>query len=158
MPILVHLADEKDSKKIISGGIKIGKYRRGIYCMPVLPDFYVPHQWLRELKSTGAKTLVGIYFRMDSEQLVFAAKYGTNHKYITLGEAIKEIITIEDPLGYELIIDRKIEPEEIQKLRHLPQIIGWRYMPDSHYRKPCTCEYCTRSNIKGRRIREKGER
>jgi len=104
MPILVHLADEKDSKKIISGGIKIGKYRRGIYCMPVLPDFYVPHQWLRELKSTGAKTLVGIYFRMDSEQLVFAAKYGTNHKYITLGKAIKEIITIEDPLGYELII------------------------------------------------------
>ncbi len=157
MPILVHLADEKDSKKITSGGIKIGKYQRGIYCMPVLQNFYVSHQWLRELKSSGAKTLVGIYFRVDSSQLVYAGRYGKNHKRISLGDAIKEIMTIDDPLGYELIIDRKIDPGEIKKIRHLPQTIGWRYMPDSHNRKPCTCEYCTRGIIKGKRIRNKGE-
>lgn len=66
-------------------------------------------------------------------------------------------MTLEHPLGYELIIDRKIEPDEIQKIRHLPQTIGWRYMPDSHSRKPCTCEYCTRGTIKGIRLRKEEE-
>ena len=66
-------------------------------------------------------------------------------------------MALEDPLGYELIIDRKIEPNEIKKARHLPQLIGWRYMPDSHTKKPCICEYCTRGTIKGNRLRKKAE-
>jgi hypothetical protein len=97
MPILVHLADEKHSKKILNGGIKIGKTKKGIYCMPVLQNFYVTHQWLRELKSAGAKTYVGVYFRIDSSELVYAGKYTHPHRHIPLGEAIKEIMTLDDP-------------------------------------------------------------
>jgi hypothetical protein len=124
--------------------------------MPVLPNFYVTHQWLRELKRNGVKTFIGVYFKVDSAELVFAGKWNEPHKHITLGEAIKEIMTLEDPLGYELIVDRKIEPNEIEKVKSLPQTIGWRYWPYSKGKRPfCSCEYCIRSSIKANRIRER---
>jgi hypothetical protein len=151
MPTLVHLADEKNSKKIIQNGLKTGRYGTGVYCMPVLPNFYVSHQWLRELKRSGARSYVGVYFKAPSSEMVYAGKYGQKHRHITLGEAINEIMSLEDPLGYELIIDRKIEPGEITNVKHLPQTLGWRYFPGSHNKKPCNCEYCLRGNIKGKR-------
>lgn len=155
MPILVHLADQRNAQRIVNGGIKAGKFSRGIFCMPVLPNFYVTHQWLRELKKGGVKAFVGVYFRVDSTELVFAGKYNEPHKHIPLGQAIKEITSLEDPLGYELIIDRKIGPKEIEKVRNLPQTIGWRYKPSSHGDRPCACDYCIRGRIKANRIREK---
>lgn len=137
MPVLVHLADERDAKRILKSGIKPGKYSTGIYCMPVLPDFYITHQWLRELKRNGAKTYVGVYFGLSSSQMVFAGKYNKAHKHIVLGQAIKEIMSIADPLGYELIINRKIEAGEIKKIRNLPQTTGWRYKQGAKGTKPC---------------------
>jgi hypothetical protein len=151
MPTLVHLADEKISSKIIKNGIKTGKYGTGVYCLPVLPCFYVSHQWLRELKRNGARTFVGVYFKISSHEMVFAVRYGQTHRFIKVGEAIKEIMTLEDPLGYEIIIGRKILPEEITRLKKLPQVVGWRYSPNSHNKKPCNCEYCLRGEIKGRK-------
>ena len=151
MPTLVHRADQKDSKKIFNGGIAIGKGRQGIYCMPVLQNFYVSHQWLRELKRRGIKTFVGVYFKIGSSEIVFAGEYGKPHIKLTLGDAIKKIMSIQDPLGYELIITRKIEPKEITKIKNLPQTIGWRYKPGSHGNSPCTCGFCQRGNIKGRK-------
>ena len=155
MPTLVHLADERDTQKILNGGIKVGKYRSGIFCMPVLPNFYITHQWLRELKRRGVKTFAGVYFRVDSSQMVFAGRYNQEHTHITLGQAIKEIMSLDDPLGYELIIDRKIEPKEIDKIRSLPQNIGWRYQPGSKGKKPCSCDYCIKGDIKANKIRER---
>lgn len=155
MPTLVHLADERDIARILKNGIKPGKYRTGVFCMPVLPDFYVTHQWLRELKRRGVNSFAGIYFKVDSSQMVYAGRYNHQHKYITLGAAIKEIMSINDPLGYELIIDRKIEPEEITKIKALSQTIGWRYKPNAHGTKPCACDYCIRTDIKANRLREK---
>jgi hypothetical protein len=155
MPILVHLADERNADKIKKNGIKHSRYRTGVFCMPVLQNFFITHQWLRELKQGGARTLVGIYFRMNSSEKVYAGKYGNPHRYITLGTAIKEIMSMPDPLGYELIIPRKIEASEITKIKYLPQTLGWRYMPDSHNKKPCNCEYCLRGTIKGRKTKNR---
>ncbi len=129
MPTLVHLADEKEASNIKRNGIKIGKFRQGIFCIPVMQSFYLSHQWLRELKRRGVKTFVGVYFKVDSKAKVFAGKYNSEHRYIELGQAIKEIQTIDDPLGYEIIIDRKIDAKEIEKIKNLPQNIGWRYKP-----------------------------
>jgi hypothetical protein len=157
MPILVHLADERESSNILRNGIKIGKFRRGIFCMPVMQNFYLSHQWLRELKRRGVKSYVGVYFKADSKVKVFAGKYNTEHKYLELGQAIKEIQSIEDPLGYELIIERKIEAKEIVKIKNLPQNIGWRYKPRSNGLKPCSCDYCIRGTMKASRIRKKYE-
>ncbi len=74
---------------------------------------------VRELKRNGARSFIGIYFRLDTKTLVYAGKYNEPHRQIELGVAIKEIMTFEDPLGYELIVDRKIEPKEIDKIRFL---------------------------------------
>lgn len=155
MPTLVHLADEKNSAKIIRNGLKTGRYGTGIYCMPVLPNFYVSHQWLRELKRNGAKSYIGVYFKLASAEMVYAGRYGKKHRYISLGEAIREIMSLEDPLGYELIVERKILPAEIHKIKRLPQTLGWRYFPGSHNKKPCNCEYCLRGNINGRKTKER---
>lgn len=154
MATLVHLADEKDAESIKKNGIKINKYRNGIFCMPVLPNFYVTHQWLRELKRNGVKTLVGVYFKLDNKSMVYASKYNEQHNYITLEQAIKEIKSLEDPLGYELIIERKILPSEITKIKNLPQNIGWRYNPATRKRF-CNCSYCLKGSIGAKRIREK---
>ncbi len=157
MPTLVHLADEREAANIRRNGIKIGKYRHGIFCMPVLQNFYLSHQWLRELKRRGVKTFVGVYFKADSKTKVYAGKYNTDHKHIELGQAIREIQTMDDPLGYEIIIDRKIEAKEIQKIKGLPQNLGWRYKPRSNGQRPCSCNYCIRSSIRANKIREKYE-
>ena len=155
MPTLVHLADEKNSQQIIKNGLKTGKYGNGVYCMPVLPNFFVSHQWLRELKRGGVKSYVGVYFKVTSAEMVFAGKYGQQHRHITLGEAIKEVLGLADPLGYELILDRKILPEEIIRIKNLPQTLGWRYFPGSHNKKPCNCEYCLRGTIKGNKTQKR---
>ena len=155
MPTLIHLADERDSKKIFKAGITIGKGRNGIYCMPVLQNFYVSHQWLRELKRCGTKTFVAVYFKIPSDEMVYAGKYWKQHKHLTLGIAIKKIMIMEDPLGYELIITRKIEAKEINKIKSLPQTTGWRYKLGSHASKPCPCDFCQKGKIKGRKMKNR---
>jgi hypothetical protein len=37
----------------------------------------------------------------------------------------------------------------------LPQNIGWRYKPKANGLKPCGCDYCIKSTIKGNRVRQK---
>jgi len=140
---------------IFKNGIKVGKRAPGIFCMPVLTNFFVTHQWLRELKRNGARTFVGVYFKLYSDVMVFAGKYGQDHRQITLGDAISEIMSLDDPLGYELIIDRKVTPKEIVQIKHLPQTLGWRYMPDSHGTRPCYCEFCLKGAIKGKRTKKR---
>ncbi len=153
MPTLVHLADEKDATSIKRNGIKIGKHRQGIYCMPVTPNFFMSHQWLRELKRRGVKTYVAVYFKAPSKTMVYAGYFNSDHKHITLGEAIKEMQ--DTPLGYELIIDRKIEAKEIEKIINITQTVGWRVSPDAKGRKPCSCDFCIRGDIKANRLRQK---
>ena len=159
MPLLVHLADERNSASIIKNGIKPGKGRKGIFCMPVLQSFYISHQWLRELKRDGARSYIGVYFKLDSNTMVYAGKYHEPHRHIPLGQAIREIRSMKDPLGYELIIDRKIEAKEIGRIRNLPQHVGWRYFPASHEKGiGCICAMCLpRGSIKAKRLRDKAE-
>lgn len=159
MPTLVHLADERDSDKILSGGLRIGKWRKGIFFMPVTQDFNVSHQWLRELKRRGIRTFVGVYFHLSSDEMVWFGKYHQGHQKMELGKALSEFLKAEDKLGFEFLIERKIESKEIEKIRHLPQTIGWRYSPDSHSRKlSCACPICiSPGEINGRKKREKIE-
>ena len=79
MPTLVHLASEREASSIKKNGIKIGKHRQGIYCMPILQNFYLSHQWLRELKRRGINTFVGVYFKLDSKTKVYAGRYNQDH-------------------------------------------------------------------------------
>lgn len=143
MPILIHIADEKNAKKILKNGIKIGKHRKGIFFMPITQDFFGSHQWIRELKRRGIKTFVGVYFKIKSEELVWYGKYNEKHLKGTLGSGIRKFMDENDRLGYEFLIERKIEPSEIYKIRSVPQNVGWRYSPNSHQRPlSCACPMC----------------
>jgi hypothetical protein len=48
--MLVHIANEDETASIRRSGIRIGKFRDGVYAMPVLENFVVSNQWLRELR------------------------------------------------------------------------------------------------------------
>ncbi|MBL8869790.1 MAG: hypothetical protein JNK90_08340 [Planctomycetaceae bacterium] len=166
MALFVHLAPEKEVNSILRGGIKPRRlkiplkegYDRIVFAMPVTDDFYVSHQWLRELKRRGQRTIVGVYFRIPDEQPVMVGHYNQNHQVLSATEAVGVVFNAEQSEGFEVIIPRKIEPSEIQKIHSVPQVIGWRYYPGAKGQKPCGCSYCTKGDINSKRIRDAYEK
>jgi hypothetical protein len=159
MPLLVHIAPEKEVGSIRRAGIRIGKGRDGIYAMPVLRNFVVSHQWLRELKRSGARTLCAVHFRIPDGETVLMGHYSKEHVPVTAAQAARAIMQADDPLGMQIIVPRGIGPKEIHAIRSVPQVVGWRYFPGAHARQPCGCPYCqSRGGIKTRKLREQYER
>jgi hypothetical protein len=119
VPLLVHITNEDETESVRRSGIKIGKYREGVYAMPVLPNFIVSNQWLRELKRrvSGSRTLSAIHFRIPDTETVYMGHYSQEHVELTAAEAAGAIMHAEDPLGMEIIIPRAIEAKEIHEIR-----------------------------------------
>ena len=171
MPTFVHLAPERDVKRIVAHSIKGARRHlrvkagyeeiaHAVYCMPILPgNFHMTHQWLRELKRSGQRTMVGIYFSLKSDEPVWVGRYNEPHRNVSAGEAIKILMEVADAEGWEITVPRSIAAKEIKKTRTLPQNVGWRYMPKSHTTKPfCPCPYCIPpGSIKSRRLRDRLE-
>ena len=140
MAMMVHLTDELTAKKIGRGGIKGRQWKlgdqlpgrtRAVFCMPVLQDFYTSHQWLRELKCRRTKKMVGVYFRIPDDELAQFGYFNQQQELLPVHLAIKKLIALPDPMGYEMILLRSVTRVEVHKIRALPQTIGWRYMPDA---------------------------
>jgi hypothetical protein len=108
VPLLVHITNEDETESVRRSGIKIGKYRDGVYAMPVLQNFIVSNQWLRELKRrvSGSRTLSAIHFRIPDTETVYMGHYSQEHVEVTAAEAAGAIMHAEDPLGMEIIIPR----------------------------------------------------
>ena len=174
MPTLVHLTSHKNVKRILHYGItgvKSNVYcefegqqlnkeiKKAVYCMPILQNYYISHQWLRELKRGGQKNFVGIHFRLGAEQLVWVGHYNRQHIQVTVNEAIARIMNTPEPQGYEIIIPRSINSNEIHKVKHLPQVLGWRYYPEAHSNKPtCACLMCIPiGTIRSKKLRQRLE-
>lgn len=161
MPIFVHLAPESRVALIRRNGIcrlrkASGERPRGIFAMPVTRNFYVSHQWLRELKRRGQGIIAGVYFRIPDGESVWIGHYNQSHRQMTAAEAAAEFISAENCEGWEVIIPRRVAAKEIHRVRSLPQVVGWRYFPGSKGRPPfCTCKYCTRGEYGARRLRER---
>ena len=161
MPMFVHLAAESRVALIRRNGI--GRLRKpsgslpgGIYAMPVTRNFYVSHQWLRELKRRGQGPIAGVYFRIPDGESVWVGHYGQAHRQMTAAEAVAEFLAAEGREGWEVIIPRRIEAEEIHRVRALPQIVGWRFSPAAKGKPPfCTCKYCTRGEYGAARLRKR---
>ncbi|MBL9081424.1 MAG: hypothetical protein JNK76_06435 [Planctomycetales bacterium] len=157
MAMFVHLAPAKSSAKIRRNGINRLRKKSvptpGIYAMPVVRNFFVSHQWLRELKRSGAGPIAGVYFRIADDQEVWVAHYRNAHQRMTAAEAAGVIMHSEEPEGFEVIIPRAIAASEIHRIRTLRQVIGWRYFPGAHGRKPCGCPYCQRSMYGAKKLR-----
>ena len=155
MPMLVHIASEKDIGSIRRAGLRIPKDREGVYAMPVLKNFMVSHQWLRELKRGGGRTLCAVHFRIPDGESVLMGHYNSAPVTLTAARAAHAIMHADDPLGMQIVIPRGILPKEIHAVRNVPQVIGWRYFPGAHGRKPCGCPACVgRGAFKARKLRE----
>jgi hypothetical protein len=164
MAMFVHLTTEENSDAIRRSGIRrqatgLETPPRGCYAMPVVRNFFVSHQWLRELKRGRAGgPFVGVHFRIPDDQEVWVGHYGRNHGAMSASEAIATFDEAEDRMGWEVIIPRRIEASEIHRIRHLPQVLGWRYFPGSNGKPPaCTCKYCIGGTYGSNRFRAKFE-
>jgi|GEM_PF-511237 len=153
MPLFVHLTPERNARSIERAGLRGS---RGVFCLPVLPDYGRTHQWLRELKRSGQRTIVAIDFRLPAERRVLVGLYNRPHLETTAGAAAGVILAAQDSAGYEVIVPEPIGPRAIQRVRQLSQVIGWRYSPEAKGRVPCGCPACLgRGEIRSRELRQR---
>jgi hypothetical protein len=111
--------------------------------MPVIPDFYASHQWVREIKQyNSGNNIIAVYFKIPDEEMVFCGKYNERLIEAKAAEAHKLFMLLEDKMGFQVIAVRKILKPEITKVKNIPQITGWRHFPKSHERKRCLCPAC----------------
>ena len=91
MPIFVHLTPAKNLKTIMGNGIKLERKRgvrpRGVFAMPVTRNFYISHQWLRELKRRGQRAFVGVYFWVPDDAPVSVGHYNSQHQLMGAAQA-----------------------------------------------------------------------
>jgi len=161
MAMFVHLTLESQAKRIRRNGIN--RLRRpyanlpgGIFAVPVTRNFYASHQWLRELKRRNRGLIIAIYFRIPDDEMVWLGHYGNVHHKLSAAQAVAEFTSAADPLGWEVIIPRRIAANEIHKARMISQVIGWRFHPKAKGKPPfCTCKYCQRGEYGSRRLRKR---
>nr|WP_156469931.1 HEAT repeat domain-containing protein [Leptospira alstonii] len=147
MSIFLHLTSLQNKNRIFRSGIKTSpvhyeNIRRGIFCMPVIPDFSITHQWLREIKRFSNGPVIGVYFRIADSELVWSGKYNEELLSSSAVESFQTLGSIEDPFGFQVILPRKVARKEIVKIKNLPQTIGWRYSPEARKKPRCLCPAC----------------
>jgi hypothetical protein len=155
MVTFIHITDKNSEKPILRSGIKLVKRRsgiRGVYAMPVIPDFTTTHQWSRELKRQPIRTLICVQFKVPDEEPVLVGKYNGEKLQMTAAEALGTILEHTDPMGLEVIFPRKIAPGEITRAYLAPRVTGWRYYPTAKGRKPCHCKWCNSGEIRAQRL------
>src|SRR5215471_14576135 len=113
--MFVHLGDARAVASYRRSGIRVspGRVRpAGVFAMPVLPDYFASHQWLRELRRRGVRSFVGIYFRVRDAEDVFVGHYRHAHVRMSAAAAAKLILNATDARGYEVIVPRRIESRD----------------------------------------------
>jgi hypothetical protein len=161
MAMIVHLTPESRVALIRRNGIRrlrkaVGEFPGGVFAVPVTRNFYISHQWLRELKRGHRSSIFGMYLRIPDSEQVWVDNYGQTHRWMTAAEAVAEFITAEDAQGWEVIIPRRIDADELHQVRQLPQVVGWRFSPSAKGKPPfCTCNFCTRGEYGAQKLRER---
>ncbi|MBD5782309.1 hypothetical protein IEN85_22610 [Pelagicoccus sp. NFK12] len=88
------------------------------------------------------KNYAAVHFRLPDDQMVWAGKYALEHRHLPISEAIGEFLKLEDPMGYEFYLERKVSPKEVVRIRNQSRPIGWRYSPNAKRTTPCYCPAC----------------
>ncbi|MGE3228888.1 MAG: hypothetical protein AB7J30_05575 [Hyphomicrobium sp.] len=163
MPLFVHIAPEPVAKRIRRSGIAPRRLRvphagfdRLVWAFPVMESYTLTHQWARELKRSGARTMVAVTFRIADGEPVFAHHYNAEPELLPAADAVARLRAMDDQLGGQVVVPRRILPSEIESVRLLPRTFGWRYFPEakSAGRYPCDCPMCApRGEVKARRYR-----
>jgi hypothetical protein len=158
MAVFVHMTSEDNLPKIRRNGIRAERLRHdtwkaGIFAMPVTPDFFVTHQWVRELRRFKSGRIAGVYFRIDDNEMVSIGHYMNAPVTVTAAEAVS-VLSANPQFGFQVIVPRKILPSEISNTKVMPQLVGWRYYPAAKGRVPCGCPSCQRGEYGGRKLRD----
>src|SRR4051812_39993272 len=155
MVSFLHIADQKQEESILKNGIRPARHRegRGVYAVPVVPDYATTHQWARELKRSGARTLICVQFKIPNAKSVWVGKYNGEKLEMTASEAAAAFLKHTDAIGLEVIVPGRILPKEIAGTYLAPRITGWRYYPEAKGKKPfCHCKFCNRGEIRAQRL------
>lgn len=160
MAMFVHLAPADRVERIQRNGIRRlrkpwGATPGGVFAVPVTRNFYISHQWLRELKRSGVRTFAGVYFRIPDDDPVWLGHYGVAHQEMTAAEAVAAFLGAEDRQGWQVIIPHAIEPKQIHRVRELPQVTGWRVSPKAKGTVPCGCDFCVKGQYGAQKMRER---
>ncbi|MGW6540944.1 HEAT repeat domain-containing protein [Streptomyces sp. NPDC055051] len=165
MAMFVHMTSAANAPRIRRSGIRAAGHgqggARGVHCFPVLPSHTLTHQWLRELARFGSRGgLVAVHLRLDDAQEVLVGRYSDRARgrqaEVAASEAVRRIAALEDPRGWEVFVPRAVRPREVHRVRAAPQVAGWRYLPDAHGTRPCSCFGCgVRGGYGARRLRER---
>ena len=168
MPLLVHIAPGNEANAIARSGIAARRipggggrdfpFTKAVWALPVLPSYTLTHSWSREMTRWRTTTLSAVTFRVPDDELVLAHHYNKPLRQMTAAEAAGMISALPDPRGYEIILGRRIERQEIVRVRPLPKAIGWRYSPEAKGRPAiaCDCPMCLpRGEVNARRFRER---
>ncbi len=153
MASFIHITDRNDQASITKNGIKLGKSSGVVCATPVVPNFSISHQWARELKNGGARSMIYVQFKIPDHEKVWIGKYKEKHLEMTAAEATGVFLAHSGPVGFEVVIERKITPKEITRIYAAPRITGWRYSPEAKGKKPfCHCKYCHRGEVRAQRV------
>jgi hypothetical protein len=162
MTLFVHICDVRAIAAIKRSGLTLPKqrfanyenasYKRGVFAMPVTSDFFLTHQWVRELMRRGWRQPWGVYFRIPDDTRVWMGRYNESKVEARAAQAAARLMQ-ERALGFETIIPRAITSQEIEKFRPAP-ILGWRYFPAAKGAPPkCLCSYCVGGQYNSRKMR-----
>lgn len=161
MAMFVHLTPASRVAVIRRNGISrlrraVGDFPGGVFAVPVTRNFYISHQWLRELKRRNQGPIAGVYFRVPDNERVWVGHYRKAHRWMSAVEAVAEFAAATDAQGWEVVIPRRVQPGELHRIRQLPQVVGWRFSPESKGKPPfCACRFCTRGEYGAQRLRER---
>jgi len=150
MVSFLHIADKNEEGSILKNGIRsaVCKSGRGVFAVPVVPTYATTHQWARELKRSGVRTLICVQFKIPNRDSVLVGKYNGEKLEMSASEAAAAFLKHTDPAGLEVIIPRRIMPKEITNTYLAPRITGWRYYPAAKGKKPfCHCKFCNQGEI-----------
>jgi len=139
MATFIHITDARHAAGIRRSGLKPCAANipladgainlRVVFCVPVVADFQVTFQWLRELRRAGYRNSIGVQFRVNDAQEVYIGRFAKPHLRISAAQACRMFMKRHDPLGLEVMVPRPIAATEIMRIREMPRTVGWRYSP-----------------------------
>ena len=159
MANLVHIAAAKDLPHLRRVGVRAGRTGlpdppRGVFLTPATPNFFVTHQWVRELRRKEVGPLGALDVRLPDDEPVWLGHYGGGHRLMTAAEACGAFGRTGDALGWEVLLPRRVAAKEVRRTRAVAQGVGWRVFPKAKGVRRCGCEFCVRGERGASRLRK----
>lgn len=150
----VHITNPEAARSIERSGIRLGRHSQKVWLMPHTADFFSTHQWARELVSRAPGRRVAVDVKLPNDELVLFGRYNGEKMELTAAAAVGALMELASPLGYEVILTRKIQASEVVGTRSIP-FVGWRHYPGAHGHQPCPNPCCNGGEYKSADIRRR---